>query len=130
MELNGYITTGLESLGLNGTAVKPINEGERVTVQGSQTESKTNLWGIFDGLGETLSEGANDLLGATIDRYVQKTRGGPETTVDSTGDPSDNPGSSVIPESQRNQPGFIQRYQSELIVAGVLLGGYLVLRKR
>lgn len=129
MSLTGYVTTGLESLGLNGSAVKPINEGERVAVDTTQKKD-TNLWGIFDGLGETLSEGANDLLGATIDRYVQKTRGGPETTVDSTGDPTDNPGSSVVPESQRQQAGFLKRYQSELIVAGVLLGGYLVMRKR
>ena len=129
MSLTGYVTTGRESLGLNGSAVKPINEGEPVVVD--TTEKKdSNLWGIFDGLGETLSEGANDLLGATIDRYVQKTRGGPETTVDSTGDPTDNPGSSVVPESQRQQAGFLKRYQSELIVAGVLLGGYLVLRRR
>tara|TARA_Y100001933_G_C18462271_1_gene340576 strand:+ start:83 stop:475 length:393 start_codon:yes stop_codon:yes gene_type:complete len=130
MELTGFITTGLESLGLNGSEVKPINQGEKVKVQGSEQEERSNLWGIFDGLGETLGEGANDLLAATFDRYVQKTRGGPETSPDTTGDPTDNPGSAVIPESQRNQPGFLQRYQSELIVAGVLLGGFLVLRRR
>lgn len=129
MSLTGYVTTGLESLGLNGSAVKPINEGERVAVDTTQKKD-TNLWGIFDGLGETISDGANDLLDATIDRYVQKTRGGPETTVDSTGDPTDNPGDSTVPESQRQKAGFLQRYQSELIVAGVLLGGYLVMRKR
>lgn len=130
MSLTGYITSGLESLGLNGTQVKPINEGERVTVQGSETQDTSNLWGLFDNLGETLGEGANDLLGATIDRYVKKTSLGPEGSPDSTGDPSDNPQASTIPDSQQTAQPFWKKYQSELIVAGVLLGGYLVIRKR
>lgn len=130
MGLTGYITSGLESLGLNGTQVKPINEGERVVVQGSETEQKSNLWGIFDNLGETLGEGANDLLSATIDRYVKKTALGPEGSPDTTGDPSDNPQASTVPDSQQQAMPFWKKYQSEMIVAGVLLGGYLVMRKR
>ena len=130
MSLTGYISSGLESLGLNGSQVKPINEGERVTVTGSETEESTNLWGVFDQLGETLGEGANDLLGATIDRYVKKTGLGPEGSPDTTGDPTDNPQSSTIPDSQQQDMPFWKKYQSELIVAGVLLGGYLVIRKR
>jgi hypothetical protein len=129
MSLTGYVSSGLESLGLNGSQVKPINEGRQVTVDNVEKQD-SNLWGIFDNLGETLGQGANDLLGATIDRYVKKTSLGPEGSPDSTGDPSDNPQSSTLPESQRQQPSFFQRYQSELIVGGVLLGGFLLVRGR
>lgn len=129
MSLTGYVSSGLESLGLNGSQVKPINEGRPVTVDNVQKQD-SNLWGVFDNLGETLGQGANDLLGATIDRYVQKTSLGPEGSPDSTGDPSDNPQSSTLPESQRQQASFFQRYQSELIVGGVLLGGFLLVRGR
>ena len=129
MSLTGYVSSGLESLGLNGSQVKPINEGRQVTVDNVQKQD-SNLWGIFDNLGETLGQGANDLLDATIDRYVKKTSLGPEGSPDSTGDPSDNPQSSTLPESQRQKPSFFQRYQSEIIVGGVLLGGYLLVRGR
>lgn len=130
MELSGVVTSGRESLGLNGADVKPINQGERVTVAGSETRDSSNLWGIFDGLGETVGQGANELLDATFDRYVKKTSPGVEANPGTRGDPSDNPGASNVPDSQQVKPSLFKRYQSELIVGGVLLGGYLLIRGR
>jgi hypothetical protein len=130
MDLKGYVTSGLESLGLNGTQVKPINQGERVTVVGSEQQESSNLWGIFDGLGETVGKGANDLLEATFDRYVTKTQNGVAANPGTRGDPSDNPGDATVPESQRAPMSMFRKYQSEIIVGGVLLGGYLLVRGR
>lgn len=129
MSLTGFVTTGFETLGLNGSGVKPINEGVRVTVDEAK-QPEANFWGIFDGLGETIGEGINRVAASEIDRYVKKSRRGVEASPDSTGDPSDNPGSSVVPNSQRSQPGLIQQYQKPLLIAAALMGGYLLLKRR
>lgn len=91
MGLGAYIQDGLESLGLNGSDIKPINQGEPVTIV-EDSDTSGSVWGLLDSAGESVSNGVGSYFEALLGKQINKLTKGPEASADSTGDPDEQTG--------------------------------------
>jgi hypothetical protein len=122
--LTGWISDGLESLGLNGDDVKPINQGEAVDVVQPQ-ESEDSFWGFLDDLGTTVKNGVADIAQSAVQAKINDLKFGPEKSYDTTGAPSDQAGSYAPPKTQST----LQQYKTPLLIGAALLLGAVVVKK-
>tara|TARA_R110000772_G_scaffold264301_2_gene384776 strand:+ start:2640 stop:3032 length:393 start_codon:yes stop_codon:yes gene_type:complete len=126
--LSGWIQDGMESLGLNGSDVKPVNTGEEVTVV-NQGIPVSSAWDFLDKIGDTVTNGVGEYVGGLVQNQVDKIQTGSESTVDSTGDPSDQAGQNF--GAGGRSMSFIQENKTPLIIGGavLLLGGLFVVMR-
>ena len=99
-------------------SVRPITEGTQMIVANTSTKS-SGLGSLFEGVSETFSNGANTILNALVDREADRISGGAENTVDSTGDPFDNPQSVVATREE----SFFSKYKTELAIGAAVVSG-------
>jgi hypothetical protein len=122
--LTGWISDGMESLGLGGDDVKPINQGEAVDVVTTQ-EAESSYWGFLDDLGTTVKNGVADIAKSAVQHKIDELTFGPEKSIDTTGIPSDQAGSYAPPQTQST----LQQYKTPLLIGAALLLGAVVVKK-
>lgn len=108
--------------GVRGTMVRPLTEGERQTAV-PQQKSRGGIWGALDDLTTTVINGASDVAGAIAQKEVDGLVTGPESQVDTTGNPADQVGS-VTPAAAESS--FLDRYRQELMIGGGAIGVLLL----
>lgn len=112
MALTLHIPPQNPDSGLRGDKVKPVTEGQKVMAT-QETKESGGFWSGLDDLGGNILSGLGNIAGAVADREADEIRTGAESIVDSTGDPSDQPGGYTVVEKT-----FIQKYRTELMVVG------------
>lgn len=125
MALIGVNATGAEPAGTTGTQTRPINEGNPVTVSGTQQQSVSQgLWDWLDGVAGSVQSGVSQAVNNKVDSLVKKTTDNPKP--DSTGNPNDNP--QQVTPTAASQP-FAVKYKTQLLwVAGALAAGLIINR--
>ena len=113
-------------LGVVGIGVKPITEGEKMTVIKQQDDSNTSsFWGFLDDVGTSIGRGLSQFADIAVKKELAEFIGGSETTVDSRGNPDDQPGGEKV--RTMGQVPFYRAYQKELMIGGgVLVVGILL----
>ncbi len=108
---------------LSGTTTRPITGGNTVTVAGTTSTGSSSPWAFLDGLSDTFSQGANNILGALANREVSRIAD-TDNLQTSTGDVFDNPQDSV-PQVQQS---VFEKYKKEIAIgAGVLALSIIVI---
>jgi len=107
--------------GVTGVEVKPITDGEKITVVENQTSS-SGFWSVLDDIGTTVANGVSSVASAIVKSEVDKIKTGAESTPDRTGDPYDQPGRV---EAKANIP-FYQTYKKELMIGGGVIAAVAV----
>ena len=123
MALALHIPEQNPTTGTRGNQVKPITEGERRIAVPDQ-QAKTGFWGVLDDLGTTVVNGVKDVAGAVAQREVDRIATGPESTVTTEGDPTDQPGGV---NATQKAAGFVDKYKTELMIGGAVVAGLIVL---
>lgn len=114
------------SLGVVGVDVKPITEGTKMTVIKQQDDTQTSsFWGFLDDIGTSIGQGLSQYADMTVKKELNDFVGGSETTVDSRGNPADQPGGEKV--NTVGQVPFYRAYQKELMIGGgILVAGTLL----
>lgn len=118
MGLGAWLETALPDLGTNTTTVKPINEGEPVTVVADQPDSG-GVWGFLDKIGEQATSGVGSYIQEKLKNEFDRQTYGPEASEDNAGDPYAQSGFMGKPNAV--EVPFGQKYKTPLLIgAGVL----------
>lgn len=109
---------------LSGTTTRPITGGNTVAVAGTTTStSSSSPWAFLDGLSDTFSQGANNILAALANREVSRIAD-TDNLQTSTGDVFDNPHDSV-PQVEQS---VFQKYKKEIAIGvGIFALGIIVI---
>ncbi len=104
--------------GLKGTTVKPITEGQRAVAVKSMT-SKSGIFSVLDQIGTTIGNTIGQAVQIKADQKLSELNNdGPQSSIDSTGDPFDNP-----QNTQAKNQSFFEKYKKELLIGGAVVVG-------
>ena len=109
--------------GTSGTQVRPITEGETMTAVPSY-QNQGGFWGYLDQIGGVIGNTVGQAVQIKADNYIDKIDNNtPAATIDSTGDPFDNPQNTQVNDNRT----FVDKYKRELMIGGAVVGGLLAL---
>lgn len=129
MSLTGFLEPYLPDLGINGSKVRPVNEGDLVSIVGTEGKAKPDsFWSFLDDVGTEVKNGLGDIATAAIQDQIDKLQNhGPETSLDTTGIVEDQVG--LDSPGVQSEPTFIDKYKMPMLVAAAGLVAILVIKK-
>lgn len=125
MSLTAFVPEDTPTTGTSGTQTRPITEGQEVAALDNQQTQSGGMWGWLDDLGAAASRTFETVTDAYAERAANRITGA-ESTVDTTGSESDQPGGQTPNNQQSNVP-FYEKYKTELMISGGVLAAMAVL---
>jgi hypothetical protein len=115
MSLTATIPPSNPVTGVAGGNVKQITEGRKVMV--TEQQESGGFWSGLDDLGGNILTGIGNLAGAVADREADSIRTGTESRIDTTGDPSDQPGGAMPKQNE----SIMDKYKTPILIGGGVL---------
>lgn len=125
-QLTAFVPADQQVTGANENSTRPVTEGTEVNVTDDNSTQSTNYWSWLDDVGSSVSSAASTVFDAYAQRAANRVTGA-ESSVDSTGDVSDQTGPQniVTPTAMST----FETYKTPIIVGAIvvsLLGVMLI----
>ena len=117
MGLNLTMPDGTPITGVTDVSTRPLTEGTPYTLVDTQ-ESEGGIYSVLDDISTTVLNGVSAAASIITNRELSRLNTGAESTQTTVGDPDDNTGN----VENGDQEGFMQKYKTEMIVGGAVLG--------
>lgn len=118
MALTAQVPSSINPTGTTGTAVKPITDGQEVTVVADQGNG-FGFWDALDSVGTSTINGISKIVEAAAQVKVNELMPGPSAT--DAGTPGNNPG-----DQQAKASGGLGSYALPLMIGGGLVAAFLI----